>query len=156
MLTYGPGLGSLAFSPSQGKSAGPPGIQPGRTPTRSPRGCSAQSGREEWRPCQPSGNAERPSMAESEKDPREHDRTATLAVWAGEGGVHWQGATQVPVVHSVSFGYEDLDRWRAVALGEAAGHIYGRNTNPTVAAFEEKLRVPERAEAATSCSTRIA
>jgi len=32
-------------------------------------------------------------------------------------------ATQVPVVHSVSFGYDDLDTWRAVALGEAEGHV---------------------------------
>ena len=84
------------------------------------------------------------------------DRPATQAVWAGEGGVHWQGATQVPVVHSVSFGYDDLDRWRAVALGEADGHIYGRNTNPTVAVFEEKVRVLEGAEAATSFSTGMA
>ena len=94
-------------------------------------------------------------MIESESR-RGEDRPATLAVWAGEGGVHWQGATQVPVVHSVSFGYDDLDRWRAVALGEAEGHIYGRNTNPTVAVFEEKVRVLEGAEAATSFSTGMA
>jgi cystathionine gamma-synthase len=80
----------------------------------------------------------------------------TQAVWAGEGGTHMQGATQVPVVHSVSFGYDDLDHWRAVSLGEAEGHIYGRNTNPTVAVFEEKLRVLEGAEAATSFSTGMA
>jgi cystathionine gamma-synthase len=96
-------------------------------------------------------------MIEPEKsgDPSP-DRLATLAVWAGEGGTHMQGATQVPVVHSVSFGYDDLDRWKAVALGEAQGHIYGRNTNPTVAVFEEKLRVLEGAEAATSFSTGMA
>ena len=95
-------------------------------------------------------------MAEEQPEPRERDRPSTLAVWAGEGGVHWQGTTQVPVAHSVSFGYEDLDRWRAVALGEAAGHIYGRNTNPTVAVFEEKVRVLEGAEAATSFATGMA
>ena len=77
----------------------------------------------------------------------------TLAVWAGEEGDLWQGATQVPVVHSVSFGYKDVDQWLRVALGEEAGHIYGRNTNPTVHAFEEKVRVLEGAEAATSAST---
>ena len=43
-----------------------------------------------------------------------------------------------------------------VALGEAEGHIYGRNTNPTVAVFEEKVRVLEGAEAATSFSTGMA
>ncbi len=78
---------------------------------------------------------------------------ATRCVWGGEDAYLLQGATQVPVVHSVSFGYEDVDEWQAVALGEAPGHIYGRNTNPTVEAFEEKVRLLEDAEAATSAST---
>ena len=77
----------------------------------------------------------------------------TQCVWAGEESYLLQGATQVPVVHSVSFGYDDLDHWQAVALGQAPGHIYGRNTNPTVAAFEEKVRILEGAEAATSAAT---
>jgi cystathionine gamma-synthase len=81
---------------------------------------------------------------------------ATLAVWAGEERSLVEGATQVPVVHSVSYGYDDLDRWRDVALGEAPGHIYGRNTNPTVAVFEEKLRTLEGAEAATAFATGMA
>ena len=89
-----------------------------------------------------------------------HDRQpqkGTLAVWAGEEeGERWQGATQVPVVHSVSFGYQDVDHWQDVALGRAAGHIYGRNTNPTVDAFEEKVRQLEGAEATTSFSTGMA
>lgn len=81
---------------------------------------------------------------------------ATLSVWAGEEEYLLDRATQVPVVHSVSFGYDDLDEWLAVALGEAPGHIYGRNTNPTVDVFEEKVRILERAEAATSASTGMA
>lgn len=80
----------------------------------------------------------------------------TLSVWAGEEKNLWWGATQVPVVHSVAFGYPDVDTWQDVALGRAPGHIYGRNTNPTVAAFEEKVRVLEAAEAATSFSTGMA
>jgi cystathionine gamma-synthase len=80
----------------------------------------------------------------------------TQAVWAGEDEYLLQGATQVPVVHSVSFGYEDVDTWMEVALGERPGHIYGRNTNPTVCAFEEKVRLLERAEAATSFATGMA
>jgi cystathionine gamma-synthase len=81
----------------------------------------------------------------------------TLAVWAGEENKDgWQGSTQVPVVHSVSFGYEDLDTWYDVALGKESGHIYSRNTNPTVDAFEEKIRQMEGAEAATSFSTGMA
>lgn len=80
----------------------------------------------------------------------------TTAVWAGEEGVHWQGATQVPVVHSVTFGFDDLDEWMAVGRGEAPGHIYSRNTNPTVEVFEEKMRILEGAEAATSFATGMA
>lgn len=80
----------------------------------------------------------------------------TLAVWAGEDRPTMQGATQVPVVHSVSFGYDDLDEWRDVALGRREGHIYGRNTNPTVQVFEEKIRQLEGGEAATSFATGMA
>jgi cystathionine gamma-synthase len=80
----------------------------------------------------------------------------TLAVWAGEGASLVQGATQVPVVYSAAYGYPDVDAWLDVALGRKPGHIYSRNTNPTVHAFEEKLRVLEGAEAATSFSTGMA
>jgi len=77
----------------------------------------------------------------------------TRTVWAGEEEYLMQGATQVPVVHSVSFGYRDVDEWLQVALGKKEGHIYSRNTNPTVQAFEEKVRNLEDAEAATSAAT---
>jgi len=77
----------------------------------------------------------------------------TLAVWAGEEEYLMQNATQVPVVHSVSFGYRNVDEWLNVAMGEKSGHIYGRNTNPTVHVFEEKVRQLEGAEAATSAAT---
>jgi cystathionine gamma-synthase len=82
--------------------------------------------------------------------------SGTHAVWAGEGDSRWAGATQVPVVHSVSFGYQDVDEWLAVAQGRKPGHIYSRNTNPTVHAFEEKVRILEGAAAATSFSTGMA
>ncbi len=80
----------------------------------------------------------------------------TLAVWGGEEGIAIAGATQVPVVHSVAFGYKDVDQWLDVALGRAPGHIYSRNTNPTVQVFEEKVRLLEGAEAATSFATGMA
>jgi cystathionine gamma-synthase len=86
-----------------------------------------------------------------------HYQPGTKSVWAGETARDfWQHATQVPVVHSVAFGYPDVDQWQAVALGQQPGHIYGRNTNPTVAVFEEKLRQLEGAEAATSFSSGMA
>jgi cystathionine gamma-synthase len=83
-------------------------------------------------------------------------KRGTIAVWGGEDRYLVDRATQVPVVHSVSFGYTDLDEWIDVALGNAEGHIYGRNTNPTVAVFEEKVRLLEGGEAATSASTGMA
>lgn len=66
------------------------------------------------------------------------------------------GATQIPIVQSIAFDYDNLDEWLAVALGRKPGHIYSRNTNPTVAAFEEKVRIMEGAEAAVSFSTGMA
>ncbi|WP_342388407.1 cystathionine gamma-synthase family protein [Salinicoccus bachuensis] len=81
---------------------------------------------------------------------------ATEAVWAGEKAYRVHGASQVPVVNSVAYNYDDLDHWYQVAIGEEEGHIYGRNTNPTVASFEDKVRQMEGAEAATSFSTGMA
>lgn len=82
--------------------------------------------------------------------------TGTQAVWAGEERARQGAHTQIPVVHSVSYGYDDVDHWLDVALGVESGHIYGRNTNPTVGVFEEKIRLLEGGEAATSASTGMA
>ena len=82
---------------------------------------------------------------------------ATLSIWGGETEHElYERSTQVPVVHSVSFAYKDIDTWQNVALGKEPGHIYSRNTNPTVRAFEDKLKVLEGAEAATSFSSGMA
>lgn len=81
---------------------------------------------------------------------------ASISVWGGEERYLLDRATQVPVVHSVAFGYPDFDEWYDVATGKAEGHIYGRNTNPTVAVFEEKCRLLEGGDAATSASTGMA
>ncbi len=80
----------------------------------------------------------------------------TLSVWAGEDEPMWERSTQVPIVQSVSFGYRDVDEWISVALGEIPGHIYSRNTNPTVAVFEERIAALERAEASTAFATGMA
>jgi len=60
------------------------------------------------------------------------------------------------VVHSVTYAFEDVDTWLEVGAGRTPGHVYSRNTNPTVAVFEEKMRVLEEAEAATSFATGMA
>lgn len=81
---------------------------------------------------------------------------STETVWAGEKEYRAHGASQVPVVNSVAYEYEDLDFWYDVAKGKEDGYIYGRNTNPTLASFEDKIRQLEGAEAATSFSTGMA
>lgn len=78
---------------------------------------------------------------------------STSSVWAGEEEYIMDNVTQVPVVHSVSYGYKDIEEWQNVALGRKKGHIYSRNTNPTVEVFEKKICMLEGAEAATSAST---
>lgn len=80
----------------------------------------------------------------------------TRAVWAGEQPAAAGAPTQVPVVHSVSFGYRDIESWLEVAQGRRPGHIYSRNTNPTLEAFEAKVRALEGAEAAVSFASGMA
>lgn len=83
-------------------------------------------------------------------------KKGTAAVWAGETDVNAQGAITTPIVNSVAFSYHDPEHWHQVSLGNAPGFIYSRNTNPTVAALEEKIRVLENAEAATAFATGMA
>ena len=88
---------------------------------------------------------------------KKHIGQSTQTIWGGEQEHElYERSTQVPVVHSVSFAYKDIDTWHKVALGEAEGHIYSRNTNPTVRAFEDKVKELEGAEAATSFSSGMA
>jgi cystathionine gamma-synthase len=83
-------------------------------------------------------------------------KKGATAVWAGEGDVNVKGAATTPIVNSVAFAYDDLEEWYDVSKGNKPGYIYSRNTNPTVAALEEKIRVLEEAEAATSFATGMA
>ena len=83
-------------------------------------------------------------------------KKGTTAIWAGENDQTFQGAVTTPIVNSVAFAYHDLDTWHNVSLGKAEGFIYSRNTNPTVQALEEKIRLLEGAESAISFSTGMA
>ncbi|MDQ0256435.1 cystathionine gamma-synthase [Evansella vedderi] len=80
----------------------------------------------------------------------------TKSVWEGEKKQLAHGATQVPTVFSVGYSYNDLDHWLDVALGKEEGHIYGRMTNPTVQAFQDKVKALENAESCTSFSSGMA
>ncbi|QIG79329.1 cystathionine gamma-synthase family protein [Stakelama tenebrarum] len=83
-------------------------------------------------------------------------KPSTIAVWAGEEKPLAFGAAQVPIVQSAPFAYDDMDTWAEVALGNAEGHIYSRNTNPTVGVFEEKCRILEGGEKAIAFASGMA
>jgi cystathionine gamma-synthase len=83
-------------------------------------------------------------------------KKGTQSVWAGEETSSFSSPVTTPIVNAVAFSYPDVDTWEEVALGKRDGYIYSRNTNPTVAALEEKIRVLEDAEAATSFATGMA
>ena len=68
---------------------------------------------------------------------------ATKAVWAGEGKQFWERAAQVPVAFSVSYRYDTVDELMDVVNKKKPGHIYGRNSNPTVSVLEEKMTILE-------------
>lgn len=80
----------------------------------------------------------------------------TVAVWGGERERGLDGATQTPIVTSVTFGFDDLEEWTEVAQGRKVGHIYSRSSNPTVEVLEEKVRLLEGAEAALGFATGMA
>jgi len=88
-------------------------------------------------------------------DSKKH-KLGTASVWAGESHLFHEGSSTLPIVNTVTYAYNDLDEWYDVARGKKAGHIYSRNTNPTVSVLEEKIRLLEDAEAATSFSTGMA
>ncbi len=55
-----------------------------------------------------------------------------------------------PIVANAAFAYDSVEAWRRVALGEAPGDIYSRNSNPTVRLFEERMAALEGADAAVA------
>jgi cystathionine gamma-synthase len=93
--------------------------------------------------------------AMSQDKPRELSLD-TQAVWAAESGPFPYRAAVVPIVSSATFAYEDLDTWQAVALQQRAGHIYSRNSNPTLEVLEKKIAALDGTEAAVGFATGMA
>lgn len=81
---------------------------------------------------------------------------STSAVWTAEEGPFPYGAAVMPIVSAATFAYPDLATWQAVATGRAPGHIYSRNSNPTVAVLEAKIAALDGTEAAAAFSTGMA
>ncbi|WP_044871797.1 cystathionine gamma-synthase family protein [Pseudomonas sp. LFM046] len=80
----------------------------------------------------------------------------TRLVWGGEKVRHPYNATQTPIVASAAYGYDDIDVWYDVALGNTPGFIYSRMSNPTVAILEDKICELESAESAVAFSSGMA
>ena len=129
---------------ARGRASGLPSRADGRRTHAQPR--DAGAGRREHHEVRHRGTM-RSERAGTRRSGAQGDARRSGAARSETGG----GApTQVPIVRSVAFGYDDIDGWLDVARGEVPGHIYSRNTNPTVAVFEEKVRLLEGAEAATA------
>ena len=83
-------------------------------------------------------------------------KSETKSIWAGETDPLPYNTTQPSTVNSVAFSYNNIDEWMAVAKGDKKGHIYGRNTNPTVEILEKKVAILEGADTATAFSSGMA
>ncbi|CAN5900624.1 methionine gamma-lyase [soil metagenome] len=81
---------------------------------------------------------------------------STRSVHLAEAVDPTTGSVTAPIVANAAFAYPDLDTWRAVALGQAEGHIYSRNSNPTTDRLEAKVAALEGATAAASFATGMA
>ena len=80
----------------------------------------------------------------------------TQAVWAAEEGPFPYGAATMPIVNAATFAYPDLDTWQAVALRQRDGHIYSRNSNPTLAVLEQKIATMDGTDSAAGFATGMA
>ncbi|HET8864750.1 MAG TPA: cystathionine gamma-synthase family protein [Gracilimonas sp.] len=83
-------------------------------------------------------------------------KKGTTSVWAGETDNFHEESPSVPIFNTVTYAYDDLDEWYEVAKGNKKGHIYSRNTNPTVKVLENKIRILEGGEDSISFSTGMA
>jgi cystathionine gamma-synthase len=81
---------------------------------------------------------------------------STTALWAAHDHESPERDVAMPIHHSVTFAYQDMDEWFDVAVGKKPGHIYSRNTNPTVRALELTMRALDGAEESISFSTGMA
>ena len=66
------------------------------------------------------------------------------------------GALHKPLHVSVAYGYRDARDLAAVFQGRQAGHVYGRQGNPTTAALETKVTAMEGDAATVSFATGMA
>ena len=77
----------------------------------------------------------------------------TLSLHAGQQPDPVFGARAVPIYQTTSYVFEDVEQAAALFNLEAAGHIYSRISNPTVAVLEERMAALDGGVAALACSS---
>ena len=82
-------------------------------------------------------------------------KQATRAVWGGEETYLMEAVTQVPVVHSVSFGYRDLDQDHLAEVGTLHRHRRGEEPSVRGALGGEELQDQQHEEYGADESERI-
>ncbi len=80
-------------------------------------------------------------------------RFDTLALHAGQSPDPVTGARAVPIYQTTSYVFPDADTAASLFNLEIPGHIYSRISNPTVAAFEERVAALETGVAAVATAS---
>ena len=80
----------------------------------------------------------------------------TDVLYAGRQEAAAQGATLAPLVQASAFAYRSMEDLERVFANRAAGFVYTRVGNPTVAAFERRVAALERGFAAVACASGMA
>ena len=66
------------------------------------------------------------------------------------------GSLHKPIHTSVAFGYEDVNDLTDIFQGKQQGYAYGRQSNPTITALEEKITLMEKGRASVCFATGMA
>jgi O-acetylhomoserine (thiol)-lyase len=87
------------------------------------------------------------------------DRTfhpETLAIHAGQIPDAATGARALPIYQTTSFVFDSADHAASLFNLQTFGNVYSRLSNPTVAAFEERVAALEGGRAAVACASGMA
>jgi O-acetylhomoserine (thiol)-lyase len=80
----------------------------------------------------------------------------TLAIHAGQIPDAATGARALPIYQTTSFVFDSADHAASLFNLQTFGNVYSRLSNPTVAAFEERIAALEGARAAVACASGMA
>lgn len=81
---------------------------------------------------------------------------STRALHAGDKSSRETGATAVPIYNTAAFAYDSAQDLADVFDGRKYGHVYTRISNPTVAAFEQRVNALENGCGALAASSGMA